>query len=193
MNKLPKPRISMNAPVILTFTLLCLCALILGALTGGHATVQFFEVYRCPLSDPLAYLRFFTHVLGHSGYAHFINNIVLILVLGPSLEERYGSLSITFVILLTALISGLIQFTFFPNTALLGASGVVFAMILLSSFSGAKQGTIPVTLLLVAVFYIGGELKDALTVHDNISHLTHIIGGLCGTGFGFWFGRAKAP
>ena len=43
MNKLPKPRISMNAPVILTFTLLCLCALILGALTGGRATVQFFE------------------------------------------------------------------------------------------------------------------------------------------------------
>lgn len=192
MNKLPKLRISMNAPVILTFTLLCLCALIAGALTNGWTTVHFFEVYRCPLSDPLAYVRFFGHVLGHSGYAHFINNIVLILVLGPGLEERYGSLSVCAVILLTALISGLIQFVFFPGSALLGASGVVFAMILLSSFSGAKQGTIPVTLLLVAVFYIGGELKDAVTAQDNISHLTHIIGGLCGTGFGFWFGRAKS-
>lgn len=192
MNKLPKLRISMNAPVILTFTLLCLCALIAGALTNGWTTVHFFEVYRCPLSAPLAYVRFFGHVLGHSGYAHFINNIVLILVLGPGLEERYGSLSVCAVILLTALISGLIQFVFFPGSALLGASGVVFAMILLSSFSGAKQGTIPVTLLLVAVFYIGGELKDAVTAQDNISHLTHIIGGLCGTGFGFWFGRAKS-
>ena len=192
MKKLQKLRISMNAPVTLAFTLLCLLALISGAVSGGWTTARFFEVYRCPLSDPLAYVRFFGHVLGHGGYTHFINNIVLILVLGPSLEERYGSLNVCMVILLTALISGLIQFALFPGSALLGASGVVFAMILLSSFSGAKQGTIPLTLLLVAVFYIGGELKDALTAQDNISHMAHIIGGLCGTGFGFWFGRAKS-
>lgn len=192
MNKLQKLRVSINAPVTLIFTLLCLFALISGTISSGWTTTQLFEVYRCPLSDPLAYIRFFGHVLGHSGYSHFINNIVLILVLGPSLEERYGRAGLCFVILLTALISGLVQFAFFPSTALLGASGVVFAMILLSSFSGAKQGTIPLTLLLVAVFYIGGEVKDALTAQDNISHMAHIIGGLCGTGVGFWFGRVKS-
>ena len=191
MNKLQKLRISVNAPVTLTFTFLCLIALILDMVTGGWTTGRLFAVYRCPLSDPLAYVRFFGHVLGHSGYSHFINNIVLILVLGPGLEERYGSVKLCCVILLTALISGLVQFVFFPGVALLGASGIVFAMILLSSFGGTKQGTIPLTLLLVAVFYIGGEIKDAVFARDNVSQMAHIIGGMCGTGFGFLFGRAK--
>lgn len=191
MKNWKKLRISFNAPVTLAFTLLCLCALLLGTVTGGWTTRNLFQVYRCPLTDPLAYIRFFGHVLGHSGYAHFINNAVLILVLGPGLEERHGSAGILCVILLTALVSGLIQFVFCPGTALLGASGVVFAMILLASFGGAKQGTIPVTLLLVAIFYIGGEIKDAIVLRDNVSQMAHIIGGLCGTGLGFWFGQHK--
>ena len=71
------------------------------------------------------------------------------------------------------------------GTALLGASGIVFMMILLSSFGGGRNGTIPTTLILVAVFYLGGELWDAIFVRDNVSQLTHIIGGLCGTVLGF--------
>ena len=88
-------------------------------------------------------------------------------------------------ILFTALVSGVIQFDFFPSTALLGASGIVFMMILLSSFGGVRNGVIPTTLILVAVFYLGGELWDAIFVDDNVSQLTHIVGGLCGTFLGF--------
>ena len=40
-------------------------------------------------------------------------------------------------------------------------------------------------LILVAVFYLGGEWLDAVTVQDNVSHLTHIVGGLCGAILGF--------
>ena len=130
-------------------------------------------------------MRFFGHVLGHSGYAHYIGNMVLILVLGPNLEDRFGSWNVLWAILLTALVSGLVQFIFFPGAALLGASGIVFMMILLSSFGGVRNGTIPTTLILVAVFYLGGELWDAIFVKDNISQLTHIIGGVCGTVLGF--------
>jgi len=146
-------------------------------------------VYRCSLKELLAYVRFFGHVLGHSGYAHFIGNIVLILVLGPGLEDRYGSFPVLWAIVLTAFVSGLIQFVFFPGTALLGASGVVFMMIMLSSFGGMRSGTIPLTLILVGVFYLGGELWDAIFVSDQVSQLTHIIGGLCGTVIGFSVGK----
>jgi membrane associated rhomboid family serine protease len=128
-------------------------------------------------------------VLGHGGYAHFIGNIVLILVLGPGLEDRYGSFPVMWAIVLTAFVSGLIQFIFFPGTALLGASGVVFMMIMLASFGGMRSGTVPLTLILVAIFYLGGELWDAIFVEDNVSQLTHIIGGLCGTVIGFSFGK----
>lgn len=183
--KHPTIKISYNAPVALTFSLLALIALLLDPITNGWTTAHLFSVYRCSLSDPLAFFRFFGHVLGHSGFSHYIGNIVLILVLGPNLEERFGSWNVLWAILLTAFISGLVQFIFFPGTALLGASGIVFMMILLSSFGGVRNGVIPVTLILVAIFYLGGELWDAITKQDNVSQLTHIIGGLCGTFLGF--------
>ena len=184
----PTLKISYNAPVSLTFALLCAIALVLHGFTDGWTTTNLFQVYRCQLT-PLACFRFFGHVLGHSGYSHFIGNIVLILVLGPGLEDRYGSFPVLWSILFTALISGLIQFIFFPASALLGASGIVFMMIMLASFGGMRSGTIPLTLILVAIFYLGGELWDAIFVRDNVSQLTHIIGGLCGTLLGFSLGR----
>jgi len=189
--KRPTLRISYNAPVSLTFALLALAALILHSVTGGWTTSNLFSVYHSSLANPLTWVRFFGHVLGHSGYAHYIGNIVLILVLGPNLEDRFGSWNTLWAILVTALISGLVQFIFFPGTALLGASGIVFMMILLSSFGGVHNGTIPTTLILVAIFYLGGELWDAIFVNDNVSQLTHIIGGVCGTILGFTLSGKK--
>ena len=112
-------------------------------------------------------------------------------MLGPNLEDRFGSWNVLCAILVTAVISGLVQFFFFPGTALLGASGIVFMMILLSSFGGVRNGTIPTTLILVAVFYLGDEIWNGIFVQDNISQLTHIIGGLCGTVFGFALSSGK--
>ena len=191
--KKPSVKLSYNAPVALTFAILALAALILDTVTNGWTTVNLFCVYRAPLTEPLTWVRFFGHVLGHSGYAHFIGNIVLILVLGPNLEDRFGSWNLLWAILLTAAISGTVQFVFFPGSALLGASGIVFMMILLSSFGGVRNGVIPITLILVAVCYLGGELWDAIFVDDNVSQLTHIIGGLCGTVLGFSLIGKKDP
>ena len=179
--------IRFNSPVVLCFALLSLLALLLGDVTGGAATTRFFCVYRSSLADPLTYLRLFTHVLGHAGYSHYMGNMLLLLLVGPPLEEKYGSRTLLLTIAVTALVTGLAQFIFFPQTALLGASGVVFMMIVLSSFTEMKKGGIPITLILVVVFYLGGELVDGLKNTDNISQLTHIVGGVCGMVFGFMY------
>lgn len=185
-----KLRIQYNSPVVLSFALLSLLALLLGQLTGGWTTRALFSVYRAPLTDPLAYVRMVGHVLGHSGYAHYMGNMTLLLVIGPPLEEKYGSRRLLGCILFTALASGLVQFIFFPGTALLGASGIVFMMIVLSSLAGMREGTIPLTLILVVLIYLGSEIVDAVTVRDNVSQLTHIVGGLCGAGLGFAMKRS---
>ena len=177
-------KISYNSPAVLTFAGLSLLALILGKITGDITTVKLFSVYRASLTDPLTYPRFFLHVLGHASYSHFIGNILLVLVLGPQLEERYGSAPLIEAMAGTALVSGLVQFIFFPGTALLGASGIVFMMIIMSSITGARKGTVPLTMILVFILYIGGEIMDGLFTKDNISQITHIIGGICGAVFG---------
>ena len=172
--------IRFNAPVVLLFALLSLLVLLLDGWTGGVSTTRFFCVYRSSLADPLTYVRVFGHVLGHSGYSHYMNNMLLLLLVGPGLEEKYGSRPLFWAIFLTALISGMVHFLFFPNTALLGASGIVFMMIVMSSLSGMKNGSIPITLILVLVLYVGGEIVNGFVLQDNISQLTHIVGGVCG-------------
>jgi GlpG protein len=185
-------KISFNSPVILSFTLICLGALLLNTITSGKSNYLLFEVYRSSLANPLTYVRMFTHVFGHANWSHFINNITLILVVGPLLEEKYGSADLAFVIAVTAFITGLVHFIFFPGSALLGASGVVFALILLSSFSCIKDGALPLTFILVAVLYIGEQVVDGIFVKDNVSNLTHIIGGIVGAFFGYFANIKKA-
>lgn len=183
--------IRFNAPVILSFALLSLLALVLGTLTNDATTYRFFSVYRSSLSDPLTYVRFFSHVLGHAGYEHYMGNMLLLLLVGPGIEEKYGHKTTALCIAITALVTGLVQFIFFPTTVLLGASGVVFMMIVLSSFTEMGKEGIPITLILVVIFYLGGELIDSLTTADNVSRLTHIVGGLCGLVFGFSIKRRR--
>lgn len=184
MNR-PVLKLSYNAPVTLTFSILALVALALGSFSGGWTTHHLFSVYRCPLSDPLAFFRFFGHVLGHADLSHFMGNIIFILLLGPSVEDRFGSWNTLWAILVTAFITGLVYFIFFPTSALLGASGIVYMMILMASFGGAKNGVIPITLIFVAVFYLGGELWNAIFANNNIAELAHIVGGICGMLMGF--------
>lgn len=186
-----KLKLSFNAPVILSFTIVCFVVLLLDIITNGSTTNNLFSVYRSSLVSPLTYVRFFGHVVGHAGWDHFLGNIMLILVVGPLLEEKYGSSNILFVILCTAFVTGIVEFVFFPKVQLLGASGVVFAFILLSSFTSITEGKIPLTFILVAVIYIGEEVYSGIFIEDNVANLTHIIGGLVGSGLGYVMNKYK--
>jgi len=183
-------KIQYNSPVVLTFALLSLAALFINQFTLGWANKYLFSVYRSSLRDLLTYPRFFLHILGHSGYSHYIGNFMMILVVGPPLEEKYGSRSLLSAIIITAFVSGVVQWAFFPGTALLGASGIVFMMIVMSSLSGMRDGYIPLTLIAVLVLYLGNEVVTGLTSSDNISQLTHIIGGVCGAFLGLGMSKS---
>lgn len=191
MSERRKLKVSFNSPVILSFTILCFFAMILNFITRGFTNQIFFSVYRSSLLSPLTYVRFFGHVLGHAGWSHFFGNITLILVVGPLLEEKYGSANMLFVILATAFTTGIVHFIFFPGIMLLGASGVVFALILLSSFTCVKEGEIPLTFILVAVIYIGQQVYEGIFVQDNVSNLTHILGGMVGAALGYVMNKNK--
>lgn len=135
------------------------------------------------LSDPVSIFNLFSHVLGHGSMEHLLGNMTFILLLGPIVEEKYGSKFTLLMIVITALITGLLNITFF-NTGLLGASGIVFMLILLVSFTNVKGGQIPLTFILVALLFIGKEVLQSLN-SDQVSQFAHIIGGVCGSIFGF--------
>lgn len=186
-----KPKITFNSPVILSFTAVCFVALLLGYVTKGASTDALFSVYRSSLLSPLTYVRLIGHVCGHAGWEHFIGNIMLLLVVGPLLEEKYGSYNILLVILATALVTGIANCLLFPGVQLLGASGVVFAFILMASFTGSRNGQIPLTFILVAAIYLGQQIYEGIFVADDVANLTHIFGGMVGAVLGYAMNRKR--
>lgn len=178
-------RFDYNAPVIITFTLIAFAVQLISSIPGTRAFHNLFVASRGSLINPLFYIRLFTHAIGHSGWGHFTGNFSFILILGPMLEEKYGSKRLVFMMAVTALLTAVINIIFF-NIALCGASGIVFMFILLASCANIKEGRIPVTLLLAGAAYIGKELIDSMGF-DNVSQLSHILGGLIGAAFGFLF------
>ena len=168
-----KLKITFNAPVTLGFVFICFVVTLLGVLTGGGSTRLLFMTYHSSLTNPLTYLRFFTHVFGHVGWSHFIGNASYLLLLGPMLEEKYGSKEMLEVIGVTALATGIVNYIFFWNVALCGASGVVFAFIVLASFTGFRAGEIPLSL-----FWLRSSLSDSrymkVSQYRTISRIWHI-------------------
>ncbi len=179
-------KITFNSPVILSFIIISAISLVLGALTGGMTTRMFFTSYPSSWFSPMTYLRMFTYVLGHADSSHFFNNMLLFVLIGPMLEEKYGSKRILIVIAATALVSALVNSIFF-TTGILGASGVVFAFIVLASMTSFKEGEIPLTFVIVLILYLGREILNGLFNVDNISQMGHLIGGCCGAVAGFLF------
>jgi len=179
-------RLKYNAPTVLTFTFISTGILILSLTVAPSLTGNWFVVSgkgSFSLTNIRCWITLFTHVLGHQNWDHLLSNFTLILLIGPILEEHYGSMSLLFMMAVTALVTGGLNVIFF-QTGLLGASGVLFMMIFLASFTNFNEGEIPLTFILVMVLYIGRELYNSF-VTSNVSQFAHIAGGFCGSLFGF--------
>ena len=175
-----------NSVLVLSLFFISFIVLILKYITLGKSNDILFSSYRSSLLNPLTYIRIFTHILGHYDWKHFSNNFLYILLIGPMIEEKYGTLDLLIMILITAGATGIINYIL-GKKKILGASGIVFMMIVLSSFVNIQTGKIPITLVLIFIFYIVNEILDGLFKKDNISHLGHIIGAICGGIFGFLY------
>ena len=176
-----------NSKVIITYLLICLGAWFLNIITRGTTNKLFFSNYRSSPLNPLTYIRLFTHSIGHQDLDHLISNFLYILLVGPMIEEKYGSINLIIMFLITSLVIAIYNIIF-TNNAVLGASGNVYMLIVLSSFSNISEGKIPLTVLLILVFFVLGEVKKSLLEHKTkVYHDGHIIGALCGLLFGFFF------
>ncbi len=182
-------KIKFNSPVILTFSLICVAVFVLDKVLAG-TVMPYFTLGHVSTAYPLSMLTLFTHVIGHANLEHLMGNLTFILLLGPIVEEKYGDMRTLIMMLITALVTGILNILFF-HTGLMGASGIVFMLILLVSFTNTKSGEIPVTFILIALLFIGKEVINSLAT-DQVSQFAHIIGGLCGSVFGFTNSRGRA-
>jgi membrane associated rhomboid family serine protease len=177
-------RLHYNAPVVLSFAIGCTLVFCLNYLTANFFYPIFSLSAHFNFSTLSSYLSMFLYVFGHANLDHLLQNMMFLLLLGPIMEEKYGSRGVLLMILVTAFVTAILNMMFF-NTGILGASGIVFMFIILVSFANVQKGTIPVTFILVLFLYVGREIINSLNA-DNISQFAHILGGICGSFFGFF-------
>lgn len=170
-----------NAPVILTYFFICLIILMIDKLCKGKFSATFFTTYKNDsLLNPLTYFKLVSHSLGHTDWDHLYSNFIKILLIGPLIEEKYGSINLLIAMILTSLIIGIVN-KVFGKGGILGASGVAYMLILLSSFVNMENGKIPITLTLIILFFVVDEvIKLFRRKKDGVSHLGHITGAICG-------------
>lgn len=174
-----------NAPVILTYFFICLIILMIDKLCKGKFIATFFTTYKNDsLLNPLTYFKLISHSLGHADWDHLYSNFIKILLIGPLIEEKYGSINLLIAMILTSLIIGIVN-KILGKGGILGASGVAYMLILLSSFVNMENGKIPITLTLIILFFVVDEvIKLFRRKKDGVSHLGHITGAICGVVFG---------
>ena len=179
-------KIRYNAPVVLNYTLISVLVLLINPLLGGSLITSWFVVPGQGFFDTgsvISYVRLFSHIAGHISWEHLLGNFAIILLVGPILEEKYGSFPLLIMILITGLVTGVLNTLLFEGF-LLGASGVAFMMILLAPFTNTKSGEIPLTFILIIALYIVKEVFQSFQSND-IAEFAHIAGGACGSIFGF--------
>lgn len=174
-----------NAPVILTYFFICLIILMIDKLCKEKFSATFFTTYKNDsLLNPLTYFKLISHSLGHADWDHLYSNFIKILLIGPLIEEKYGSINLLIAMILTSLIIGIVN-KILGKGGILGASGVAYMLILLSSFVNMENGKIPITLTLIILFFVVDEvIKLFRRKKDGVSHLGHITGAICGVVFG---------
>ena len=179
-----------NAPITLTFSLLCIAVILLKQKLQSLPVI--FTAPGCQTSavafnwkDPIHYARLFLHVFGHTDWNQLTGNLAFILLLGPALEDKFGSGLLALMMTITAFVTGTINACFIPSV-IMGASGIVFMMILLSSVTAASKTKIPLTFILVCLIYVGKEFL----IHEEagtaaVITVAHVAGGICGSILGF--------
>jgi membrane associated rhomboid family serine protease len=174
-------KIKYNSPVVLTYTIISIAVLILSS--SKHVAGLFTSPATLSFSDPLFYFRLISYTVGHVGWAHLVGNVTIILLVGPLLEEKYGSRKLLEMFFITAVTTALLNAAIFSNS-IIGGSGLAFMLILLGSFSNIRSKEIPLTFLIIAVLFIGNEVAATLKV-DRISQFSHLAGGCVGALYGF--------
>jgi membrane associated rhomboid family serine protease len=178
-------KVRYNAPVVLTLTLISAIVLAVNQYKMPGLIPAWFSLGAN--FNPQSYrnwITLITHVLGSANWNQLLTNFAFILLLGPILEESYSSWQLVAMIMLTALVTAMINILVF-KADMLGASGIVFMMILLASFANFSKGELPLSFVLVLIIYLGREIMASFETGSTYE-FAHIIGGFCGSLFGFF-------
>ena len=180
-------KFSYDAPVTITFSLVCIVVYLLDTFVlKSYLSNNIFcsptsasGVMPFDFSSFLSYPRLILYVFGSAKIELLLINLIFILLLGPSMEERYGRVVIGIMMAFSSLFSGVLT-ACFAKVSLVGSAPIVFMMIFLNAFMAFSKKKFPMSFIMVLGMFVAVELIKNGT-SSIISLLINIAGGLCGS------------
>lgn len=133
------------------------------------------------------YWQVFTYQFVHSGFMHLFSNMIGLFFFGVAIERQIGSREFALAYLLSGTLCGAISLAIYAlsgawNVFLVGASGAVFAILLLYAALFPRSvifiwGIIPIPAPILVIGYAAIEtFYTVFGMRSGIAHSTHLIG-----------------
>ena len=190
-------KVAYDAPVTLTFVIVCAVIFLINLLLAKSGKAEGLQkLLASPtaqsgslpfiVKSPVSYLRLLFYMFGAgdgaAGSASVLfTNLILIMLLGPAMEERYGSVIIGIMIFVSALFSGVLN-ACFCDASLVGAVPVVSMMIFLNAFMSFSKKKFPLSFAAVMILFVVLQIFSGA---GAVRIIICIAGGLCGSLFAF--------
>lgn len=129
--------------------------------------------------DIKTWFRLFLYVFGGTDKVLLFTNLLFIVLIGPSMEERYGSFIIGIMFLVSTFFTGVLNSCFCKNS-LAGCSNVVFTLLILNALSYFKKQTVCATSVSMVLLFICREFFIS-NVNGVLGTIIILAGGLCGS------------
>ncbi|MBP5568442.1 MAG: rhomboid family intramembrane serine protease [Treponema sp.] len=179
-----------DAPVTLSFIVITVLIFVI-SLIAKDAKIQSLLVAptnaagKAPFSfsNIKSILGLFLYIFGGADPALLFTNLLFIALIGPSMEERYGSFIIGIMMFVSALFAGVLNACFckYPMS---GCSAVVFMLVLLNAMMYFSKNKITGTSVSMIILFI---LREVYIKNPNkaVGVIIILAGGLCGSLFAF--------
>lgn len=179
-------KFSYDAPVSQSFVLISLVIFILDFFVLNLKLNQNYLLTPTPvfsIRDPLVILRTIIYIFGETDKVYLFTNLLFIILIGPVMEERYGSVIIGIMFFVAAFVTGSMS-ACFCKVAYRGCSSVVFMLLLLNAMMFFTKKTISATSITMVVLFICREFFIA-NPNGVVGTLIILAGGLAGSLFAF--------
>lgn len=133
--------------------------------------------------------KFFTSFLGHGGLEHLLNNLFFLGLFGSIYEKLSSGKTFLLTFLVSAVFANLTAFIFFPETAIIGASGGAFGVLAaLAVYQPRRIGLalgVPMPMWATLLVYTLIQFAGLTATGGSTAFEAHIFGMLAGAPVGY--------
>lgn len=193
-------KIKFDSPFSISFSVISFAIFILDLLTKGKLISSLFTCLGSKVSEnpfnfksAVCWLSVIFHEFGTSSWNSLFINLSFILLIGPALEIKYGIPVLSLMTFISSLVTGVLTATICP-VPVTGCESIIFTLIILASLTEFTKKNIPLSWILIFVFFLSYQFISSEKAALNIKLLPvliKLIGGITGSLFGFMVAPKK--